>query len=238
MQQLVTIVTTVLHLGNRSWAVVGRLEGLFTATTRYTRTPIFLHISERHVFPCVFSLHFKCSCFPHLFPSSPRLCFYILPLSIHTFSSSSCLYLLLYPHLFVLSLPILLISFSTLLTSFTFCLPHSLTEPLSSSRFSSFSTLLSSLGDIQPCSCPLSGNWLSLPVTERLICPWQRLPHARRWIFTWRTTHVLLLCHFARTGTNIWLDYCNASELLYGLTIAQRPLLVESLKLNTTITLP
>lgn len=40
---------------------------------------------------------------------------------------------------------------------------------------------LSSLGDIQPCSCPLGGNRLSLPVPERLICPagpWQRLPHA------------------------------------------------------------
>lgn len=40
---------------------------------------------------------------------------------------------------------------------------------------------LPSLGDIQPCSCPVSGHRLSLPVPERLICPtgpWQRFPHA------------------------------------------------------------
>lgn len=97
--------------------------------------------------------------------------------------------------------------FFSILPSFVSIFPllsiflHRLPGVFSSLR-SSFSALRPSLGDIQPCSCPVSGDRFSLPVPERLICSRQRLPHAHRgWAYTCWTIHVLLLRHFASTGT-------------------------------------
>lgn len=74
--------------------------------------------------------------------------------------------------------------------------------------FPSLPTLHPPPGDIQSCGCPVSRHRLSLPGPERLICPtgpWQCVPHAYwRRTYTHWTIHVLLLCHFACTGTNPW----------------------------------
>lgn len=116
MLQLVTIVTKGWHLGSRSRAAAGRLEGLFTSTTRYY-TFLQRTINQRASFPRFRVFHF-------FFPTS------LLPLSAHTFSSSrlrlpSCSVLSSSPHFLT---PI----------SLCFHFLHSPASPLSSLPPSSF----------------------------------------------------------------------------------------------------
>lgn len=205
MQQLVTIVTKGWHLGSPSWAAAGRLEGLFTSTIRCNRRlHVFfnIHLLPLPLFISIFLHHSASLSFISLFTLSHALVF--VPFPVHSPVSHAP-----FPHL-----P----SFQCVLFS-----PSSASWPLPYLSSLIFLPALIPPGDIQPCSCPVSRNRLSLPVPERLICPagpWQRLPHAQwRWTYTCWTPHVLLLCHFACTGTNPQRDYFDAILIIWLLSV-------------------
>lgn len=180
MQQLVTIITKGW---NRSQAAVGRLEELFTSTTRYGAFFLFVFFFSQKNQTAPLSWFF--SIFLHC----------LLHFSVRSPAHSSAL---------------------SRLSSFLWFFSFLLVWPLHILSVSP--TLRPPPGDIQSCGCPVSRHRLSLPGPERLVCPtgpWQCVPHAYwRRTYTHWTIHVLLLCHFACTGTNPW-RCCEASLVVW-----------------------